>query len=409
MRVILAHKFFYNFGGAELFVQETAKALQKSGHKVAFFSTKSEQNIPSEFEKYFVKQHDFKKGSFLSKLNQFKNVLHNDQAEENFEKLINDFKPDIINVFGFYGHLSPSIILKARELKIPVVFTCNDYKHICTNYKLYHHGKICVDCKTGGPKMAVINKCCHDSISMSVASAIEAYYYKYQNIYDSELSHLNFASNFMASMTKEFWPNAKAGFSVVRNPFDVSKYLTLEPQSAENYFLYFGRLVEEKGVDQLLKAFKKLGNSYKLKIIGNGDQEEALRRYAELSNLQNVEFLGPMWGDELSELIKKCLAVCVPSRWHENYPYVVCEAFAHRKPVLGSNRGGIPEMVEHEKSGFLFEPENVEEICDYLVKASKSSSKLVEMGDAGFEWVKKNLSHETFSRDLLESYKKVIV
>jgi len=407
MRVLLAHKYFYNLGGAEVFVFETAKALKSAGHEVAYFSTKSKENHASEYEQFFVQNLEFRNKSFIQNLFHFKNILHNSEAETNFEKLIDEFKPDIINVFGFYGHLSPSIILAARKRNIKIVFTCNDYKHICTNYKLYHHGKICNDCKLGGPKMAAINKCCHNSLSLSVASSIEAYYYQLKNIYDVSTSHFNFASQFMADTTMSFWPDRNLKYSIVRNPFDLEKYANVQLKNG-SYFLYFGRLVEEKGVDQLIKAFQKLGPPYSLKIVGSGEQEAELKNYCSQNSLSNIEFLGPLWGEKLNPVVEEAIAVCVPSRWHENYPYVICEAFAHRKAVLGSQRGGIPEMVTQGITGFLYDPESVDSICGALREAQNSIGSLEQMGKNGFSWLKENLNYTKFTRDLIQSYSEAL-
>ncbi|MBL0052896.1 MAG: hypothetical protein IPP29_15965 [Bacteroidetes bacterium] len=98
-------------------------------------------------------------------------------------KLLSEFKPDIVHCFSLYIVLSPSILDACREANIPVVMSCNDYKHICTNYRLYHHGKICMECEGGKLYMPIINNCCKHSFAFSVASSIESMVHEFLNIH----------------------------------------------------------------------------------------------------------------------------------------------------------------------------------------------------------------------------------
>ena len=73
---------------------------------------------------------------------------------------------------------------------------------------------------------------------------------------------------------------------------------------------------------------------------------------------QNIEFLGYKTGHELSELIRHASFVIVPSEWYENNPLTILEAYSQGKPVIGSAIGGIPEIIDEGKTGFLFEAGN---------------------------------------------------
>jgi glycosyltransferase involved in cell wall biosynthesis len=409
MRVILAHKFFHLTGGSEVFYFETGKILQEMGHEVAFFSTTSDKNIPTSYNNYFVNVIDFNRASIREKIGFFPSIFHNSEAAKNFEKLIIDFKPDLINVFAFYGHLSPSILKVAKKYRIPVVNTCNDYKHLCTNYKFFHHGKNCFDCQKYGPIMATVNKCCHDSFLTSLTSTLEAYYYNTIGVYSSLINHYNFASEYMMNATKLYWKDRDVSCSLVKNPFYISDYKKLQEFPEEKgYLLYFGRLVEEKGLEKLLSAMKLVKSDITLKIVGVGASEMGLKNIVESFGLKNVEFLGEIWGENLQKIISESIATIIPSIWQENYPYAVLQSFAMERAVLGSDRGGIPEMVINHKHGLIFNPDSIQDIAEKINFAVSNPSLLKKWGKDSRSWVSHELSKENFYNSLMESYRQVI-
>src|SRR5450756_385188 len=144
MRVLLAHAYFHIRGGGDFFVFETERVLRQHGHSVAWFSTMSELNEESEYARYFVGPPSYTSSSTLQQVLGFKAMVYSHEAKEKFAKLISVFRPDVIHAFSIQTHLSPSILRAAKEAGVPVVMACNDYKHICPNYMLYHHGCICL-------------------------------------------------------------------------------------------------------------------------------------------------------------------------------------------------------------------------------------------------------------------------
>lgn len=88
-----------------------------------------------------------------------------------------------------------------------------------------------------------------------------------------------------------------------------------------NYFIYFGRLSQEKGIETLVKAVKK-SPFIKLKVLGTGPLLESLKREAT----DNIEFLGFKQGEELRDYIKNAMYVVVPSECYENNPMAIVES-----------------------------------------------------------------------------------
>ena len=64
-------------------------------------------------------------------------IIHSKESKKKIQKLINDFQPDVVHVFAIYMRITPSILEVCKEKNIPVIMSCNDYKHLTPEYKLY--------------------------------------------------------------------------------------------------------------------------------------------------------------------------------------------------------------------------------------------------------------------------------
>ncbi|MDD8057633.1 glycosyltransferase family 4 protein [Shewanella metallivivens] len=120
----------------------------------------------------------------------------------------------------------------------------------------------------------------------------------------------------------------------------------------ERYYLFIGRLDEQKGYDLLIKNWSFVSDST-LKIVG----ENVIGNFdkSKVTN-ENIIFLGWQNKDEISQLLFGAEALIVPSRW-EGFGLVAIEAMAHGVPVIASNRGALPEIVTND-IGSIFELDN---------------------------------------------------
>ena len=140
------------------------------------------------------------------------------------------------------------------------------------------------------------------------------------------------------------------------------------------YFLYFGRLSREKGILTLIRAFSRSKVSQKLYIVGSGPEEERIRKLvAKLGQEDRILLLGFKSGDELKEIVANSLCVCLPSEWYENGPYSIMEAQAMGRPVIVSQNGGLPELVEDGRTGYIAQAGDVADLRDKIRKMAVSS------------------------------------
>lgn len=405
MRVLLVQNNYQITGGAEVFAHEIARVLKDLGHEVAFFCAANEDSQGAPFGHLFPAAVDYKRGSLLSRMLKIKGLIYSSDAKKAMEEMIEQFRPDLVHAFAIYNGLTPSVLDACKEKGVPVVMSCNDYKHICPNYKIFHHGHVCEECKGGRFHRAVVNHCCKDSLVISMASSLEAYVHERMNLYRRNVHTFLFASNFMLEKTREFWKGEAFRTAILRNPFDSPSHTRRSDPG--DYFLYFGRLIDEKGVDLLLKAMGNVPEA-RLKIVGSGPDEARLREQARSSGHESVEFLGALWGSSLDEVLYGCRAVVVPSLWHENFPYVILQAFAASKAVIGSRRGGIPELVEDGKSGFLYDATDDHALAGALRALWSNPAKAVEMGRAAKDWCDQEFNDGAFGRALMARYGEVL-
>ncbi len=403
MRVLLAHNNFPVTGGAEVFYHQVGRVLEVHGNDVAYFSAAS--GDMSEWGSYFPEAADYKSDGLMERLIAFPAMVYSKKAKAAFAKLISDFRPDIIHVFAIYVKLTPSILDAAREAGVPVVMSCNDYKHICPNYKLYHHGHLCEECRGERFYRAAVNRCCHNSSVYSVASMLESYVHAFLNIYRKNVHTFLFASDFMARKTEEFWGADSFVWKKLGNPFDSTKYIT--SYSSTGSVLYFGRLIDEKGVDILIRAAAQLPD-VSFRIVGDGPDMRALQKLSCNLGANNITFAGPKWGDDIERELQDCRMVVVPSVWYENYPYVINQAFAFGKPVIGSNRGGIPELVQHGERGLIYEASDPNALAGAVRQLWDKSDLSEVMGRNAKAFADSEFNDEIFYQSLKAIYTEVL-
>ncbi len=404
MRILLTHNNFTPHGGAEVFFHEVGRVLVEQGHEVVHLCAHDE-NADSAWKGYFPQVASYAQGGWFGKVVNFPKLIYNSAAKQAMAKLISDFKPDIVHAFAIYVQLTPSILDAAREAGIPVVMSCNDYKHICPNYKLYHHGNVCEECKGGGFYRATVNRCCHDSLAFSVASSVEAYIHNYLDIYRKNVHTFLFASKFMARKTEEFWGKGSFRQDMLRNPYEAQTHQA--PKELGDYALYFGRIIDEKGVNVLLDA-AVMARDVPLVVVGDGPDLDRLKQQADAQGLTYVRFVGAKWGDELDKILRDCRFAVIPSLWYENFPYVVLQAFAMGKPVIGANRGGITELVAHGERGLVYEATDANALADAMSLLMTNSALTKSMSVAAKCYVDAEFNDAKFYADIMRIYKGVL-
>jgi glycosyltransferase involved in cell wall biosynthesis len=152
---------------------------------------------------------------------------------------------------------------------------------------------------------------------------------------------------------------------VIGNPYDNNVFI-LDPDAIRSQSIVFlGRLVHLKGADVLLKAFEALSlNNWRLSIIGDGPERQNLEHLAyNLGIHRSVDFLGPLQGKVLANVLNRHEIMVIPSRWREPFGIVALEGSACGCVVLASDDGGLVDAVG--SAGLLFRRGD---LCDLVEK-----------------------------------------
>jgi len=364
----MVNKFYFIKGGSERYFFELSNILMEHGHEVIPFAMKHPDNYFSKYEKYFVDNIEFNLESNLEKLkNSLKisgRIIYSLHARKRIEQLIKKTKPDIAHLHMIDHQLSPSILHSLKKYKIPVIMTIHQAKLICPNYRLFnwHTKQICEKCLDGHYYHPFFEKCHKDSRMAGLLIGMEAYLHKMMKIYENNVDIFHVPSKFLAAKFIQAGIDKKK-IEQLYYTIRIDQY-TPNFESGD-YFVYFGRLEEAKGLETLLRAVKKVAMS-RLFIIGQGYYKKELEEFVAKLNIKNVEFLGAKWNDELRRIVSNSKFVIVPSEYYDNSPLVIYESYALGKPVIGSSIGGIPELIDSEKTGLLFTPGDSEELAEKI-------------------------------------------
>ena len=175
---------------------------------------------------------------------------------------------------------------------------------------------------------------------------------------------------------------------VVRNGVDMDVFHPAANWPADGgYILFVGRLVEQKGVEYLLRAFCYIRQKFpdlRLKIVGIGEFKEWLERLADnLMLSSHVDFIKWTGHKDLAKLYQEARVVVVPSIF-EPFGMVALEAMACKRPVVASRTGGLKEIVRHGKSGFLAEPKDHLDLAQWIMTLLSDPDLQCRMGAAGY-------------------------
>ena len=426
MKILLLDNYFYRKGGAESVYFNTGELLKRHGHEVIYFSQWWEENISNE--DYFPKGISVSCKGIKEKLAGIKNYFYNVQAKKNLELIIQKEKPEIAHIHLFWGGLSSSVLSVLSKNNIPIVHTVHDYRMVCPAYAFKNsNGKVCEKCKQWNYYHCALHKCSKNSFALSILMTLEMYY---RNIFFSPIKYIDgfiFVSNFCLDKHIEHLKSFSKTNNIV-----LYNYTTplLERNLVDGgYYLYYGRLSFEKGIPTLLRVFAK-HPELKIKVVGTGPLEKELKdkyqsdqastetvsdAFANESIVdvktyyENIEFLGYHSGEALAELVRNARYICVPSEWYENNPMTIVESYSYGKPVIGARIGGIPEIIDDGKTGFLFESGNEVDMEKAIMKADRvSEEEYSVLCNNAFSFYLSHFSSEHHYKVLLDFYRKTI-
>ncbi len=387
MRILLSNKFYYRRGGDCIYTLNLEQLLKEHGHDVAVFAMDYPENLETPWRKYFPQN--------MTKLMAFTRPFGSREVKAKFNRLLDDFKPDVVHLNNIHTQLSPVVAGLAHKRGIRVVWTLHDYKLLCPRYDCLRGGSTICELCFGGDKMPCRTyRCMKGSRLASEVGYREAVMWNRRRL-EACTDLFVCPSRFMAEKM------AQGGFDkgklkVLCNFIDTEK-CRKDDYTKDDYYCYVGRLSHEKGVGMLVEAAARL--PYRLKVIGGGPLLEQLKtKNGQLKG--NVEFLGFRQWDGIKGIVGRARFTVIPSEWYENNPLSVIEAQCLGTPVLGARIGGIPELIDEGISGMTFESGNAGDLAEKIKAMFAVEFDYKAIADAAM----KRYNAESYYNEIMETY-----
>ena len=399
MKILMVNKFLHPKGGAETYVLQLGGYLKGQGHEVQYFGMEHDKRCVGNMANAYTSYMDFHTHSMLEKLKYSMAIIYSTQARKKIRLVLDDFQPDIVHLNNINFQLTPSIIYEIKKSDIPIVQTAHDCQIACPNHLMYiaHKKSPCQKClKTKNYLHCVRNKCVHNSTFKSLIAAVESFYYHIINTYCLVDAYIS-PSRFMADILTHAGIQRDKIY-VLCNPIGTVS----NQQSAkknEKYVLYFGRFSPEKGIETLLRAAALLPDIL-IVIAGYGPLEQLMHAAAP-----NIRFVGFKQGEELQSLISGAVCSVLPAVCYENCPFSVLESHALGVPVIGSNMGGIPELIEDGETGLIFDAGDAQALTDKIRFLWNNPQTVSQMKEKCL--VKPYITWPSYVSKLLEIYRAV--
>lgn len=384
MKVLVIHNRYLERGGEDEVVSAEIRLLEGHGHKVIYYEKSNE---------YINKLPFLRKLIFILLELNFSKGVYNE-----IQKIVRNEKPDIAHIHNIFFFITPSVYSALKEGGIPIVQSLHNYRLFCLKGIFFNKGKVCEKCRKGAFFNAITERCWNNSFlqSLFLARLIHGWK-KLSKKVDSYI------------VTSEFSKDKFIEFGLERRKIYLKEnFLTIVPNENKldcKYALFIGRLVDYKGIETLMEAFK-IAPNFDLKIIGDGPLRKEVYDFA--SSYNNVEWLGRISKDSLFEAVKSSSFLIFPSECYENMPVVIMESFAFSKPVLASNLGAIKEFVIDGVNGVLFEPGNAQDLSEKIAYLFYDNEKRAEMGKNANRFYRERFNKEKNYTELMSIYTQTI-
>ena len=386
VKVLRIFNRYQQYGGEERTVRQIGDALAGLVSAIAFEQSSDE----------------LLSGSLLKRAQAPLNVIYNYEISGRLRRLQYQHQFDVWEIHNTFPAFSPAVYDAALELGVRVVQYLHNYRFSCVNGTFLNRGEPCYRC-IGGTFWAAFRTACWRSNRWASGIA---------GIALTRVRRLFSAINIWVAISEaQKLRHIEMGIPAERIrvvPHFLDAPTDVRPKVPEDgYFLFLGRLSPEKGLWQLLQGWRLLkAGAAKLVIAGEGPDRTRLENVCREQGLKNVEFRGYVPARDQDTLWQGARALIVPSIWEEPFGLVVLEAWAHGRPALVSNRGGLPEIVTD--SAARFSPDQPEDIVSILDRYCTSSQDLSQMASNGLERLRQNYSRAVWLRRIKQVYREAL-
>lgn len=390
MKILLLHDYGTASGGAELQILSLRQGLLERGHEVRLFASRA---ISVEGYPQLADYTCFGATSKLRVLAQTANL----SAYWQLRRVLQTFRPDVAHLRIFLTQLSPLILPLLRD--IPCVYQTAMYGAICPKgTNLLPDGQRC----QSSPGRVCLTAGCLTPQTWAALMVQHQLWQRWRGAIDRVVA----LSQGMKNQLEQ------AGLSPVEVIYNgVPRRDPRPPLDDPPMVVYAGRLVPEKGVDVLLKAFAMARShvpTAQLLIAGQGPEAESLKALAQHLGLgDSVIWLGHVARSQMETHFDRAWVQAVPSQWEEPFGNVTTEAMMRGTAVVASAVGAQPEIIHADRTGFLVAPVDVAAWGDRLTRLLQDRELAETMGRAGRDRALAQFSEASRTDQFLALYQQL--
>src|SRR5262245_22437616 len=277
LRLLSINNFHYRRAGPDACFLDHDALFRARGWETAVFSMKHALNLPSPWQEHFVDEIEFdRKHTALEKAGLAGKAIYSCEGRAQLERLLQDYSPDVVHIHNLVHYISPAVFPVLARQGVPIVMTAHDYKLACPANRMFDGRAVCEDCRGNRLLPLIRKRCVRNSRAVSALVAIETAFNSWRRYYDRYVDRIICPSHFMLEKLVEWgWPRERLVY--IRHFVDPSLWKpNFQPG---RYFLYFGRLAPEKGLQTLVRASAL--SRCPTRIVGSGPLREELSRLAE--------------------------------------------------------------------------------------------------------------------------------
>jgi glycosyltransferase involved in cell wall biosynthesis len=339
--VLFVHNKYLHKGGEDSVVHNEMEVLTRNAYTIHYLEFQNQQLSKAGF------------GAFSMPLKLFYNL----NAFLKVYRLVRKHRIQVVHVHNFFYTASPSVFWAAKAAGASTVMTLHNYRLFCLNGVFFLNGKTCFDCHTNKSfSKGITGKCFKSSGMFSAALALSTRFHRLLGTWVKKVDRFIAVNPFMPHLLEEI--GVPAGRIVVRPNFlpmagngNYHHY-----HQRDDYYLYAGRLSEEKGIQHLVAAFTKAKK--KLLIFGEGELSDFVRQHTS----EYIRYEGAQPPEVLFKYYAQCRALVFPSLWIEGMPMTLIEARSTGAIPIVATTINSRGFVNNETDGFLYEAGNPDDL-----------------------------------------------
>ena len=391
MKIALIHNLYMQRGGEESVLRAEKGLLSAAGHTVTEYLR---DNL--EVSTYNILQ----KATLGPR-----SVWAWDSCRE-LKAFLKREQPDLAHFHNTFPLISPAAYYVCRKAGIPVVQTLHNYRLICPSATLFRNGHLCEACMGKAfPWNGVAHACYRKDYAASATVAILLGVHRALRTWTTKVNAFIAPSAFtkekLVQVGLQEWKIFVKPNFVYPSPDGCAG----SPLHGE-YAVFIGRLVEEKGLRTMLRAWKLLDGRIPLRIVGDGPLRRELE--ATAGELPQVHFEGRLGREQVFETLKHARFLVFPSEWYEPFACTIAESFAFGVPVIASRLGAMRQIVEDRFTGLHFNPGDAGELASKVAWAWDHPEEMDSMGCHARSEYETKYSAERNYELLMDIYHRVL-